>query len=155
MRTSTMIKTLSLALLWLAVSSSLCTHDEPLGKWPKMEWVDHSGLSKNGDVYLVPSSGGTYTFSCVNYSSPWLSSAEDDDGVLWPGMKVTEDGDTLLSYDNIDWFYISGSWYEAQCCKSDFSLSVAPLADGITSRELCVTVTAGDIFDTFRFRQSN
>jgi len=133
MRTFTTSVMIALTLAITILAS--CSLDEPDGKWSKMKWKDHSGLTKQDGTYFVPASGGTYTFECLNYSSPWIASIGED----------------YLHSD--DFHSYTGSWFAVECKKQNVTITVQPLDEGVESRNFTVTVTAGDIFDTFRFTQ--
>ena len=110
--------------------------DEPDGKWDKMKWEDLSGLTQENGIYIVPATGGTYTFKCQNYK-PWIDHCEYDyhEMVLY--------SPTLVYCD----------WFEVQCENNDVTVTFGPLDDLTKPRQLTVVLTAGDIFDYFRFEQ--
>ena len=131
-----LIKTFVL-LLVLLVGVASCGKDEPDGMWEKMKWEEPSGLTKGGDgIYLVPASGGTFKFTCKNYQ-PWIAQISDY-------YELTSAQD-VSSYQ--------GSWYSVNCVKSEVTFTFRPLTDEDDTRELMVTLTAGDIFDYFKFIQ--
>ena len=45
---------------------------EPDGKWDNMIWKTEAPVTMKSDTYIVPATGGELTFSCKNYSDPWM-----------------------------------------------------------------------------------
>ena len=131
-----------ISLLLLCVILSVfpvgCGGDEPDGKWAKMKWNVPSGLSQVDGIYMVPSSGGTYKFTCKNYK-PWIGHVIEYN-VLMPPIE--------------DFHFCEGEWFSVTCDNNDVIFTFQPLGnDDEESRELEVVLTAGDIFDYFTFRQ--
>ena len=129
------LRTFALLLVLLAVVAS-CSKEEPDGKWDKMKWNDLSGLTKVDGVYIVPAQGGTYTFECKNYT-PWIDHC--DYGYYDMAVHTST--------------HVYGEWFEVTIDGKKVIVTFQPLEDEAETRQLTVTVTAGDIFDTFRFEQ--
>ena len=135
----------TLILLMTLVCLVSCS-DEPDGKWDKMKWDDKSGLIMENGIYLVPASGGTYTFKCKNYKHIWIAGIMDNNEHVFPPFCGT-------GMNEKDFLSYPGEWFEVNCNKMDLTISVQPLDNGTAFKNLTVTVTAGDIFDTFSFMQ--
>ena len=136
-------------LLMLALASIMlnsCEKQRLPGDWDSMEWNDESGLARVDNVYQVPASGGSYKFHCTNYSGFWISSIEEDGQLYMPNI------------DNNDWKDLSGQWTHVQCLPDgDLVVTFEPLSfySSASNRTMHLCVTAGDIFDYFRFVQKN
>lgn len=133
-----MKRCLKVAVLLMAVLIGVasCGKDEPDGKWAKMKWEDKSGLAKVNGVYIVPASGGTYTFTCQNYK-PWI------DYCNYGFYEMAVSSST----------HVIGEWFEVECVDHDVIVTFQPLDDLSKSRSLTVVMTAGDIFDQLVFEQ--
>ena len=135
---------LMLALAGITLNS--CEKQRLDGDWDPMEWKDESGLARVDNVYQVPASGGSYKFHCKNYSVFWISSIEEDGQFFAP------------SIENNDWKDLSGQWTRVQCLPDgDLVVTFESLSfySSASNRTMNLCVTAGDIFDYFRFVQKN
>lgn len=136
-------------LMMLAIASIMlnsCEKQRLPGDWDSMKWNDESGLARVDNVYQVPASGGSYKFHCKNYSAFWISSIEEDGELIMP------------SVDKNDWKDLSGQWTHVQCLPDgDLVVTIEPLSfySSASNRTMHLCVTAGDIFDYFRFVQKN
>ena len=120
--------------------------EEPDGKWDDMIWKTEVQATKQDDACIVPATGGEFTFSCMNYSKPWISSAEYEGEYYRPDVEDEE-------RHTINWQKISLDWFKAEI--TDNQLKVTFDANQqTTERPIKLTVTAGDIFYTFNFKQS-
>ena len=127
-----------LFLLVILIGVAACGKDEPpIGIWEEMKWEEPGGLTKVDGIYIVPVSGGTYKFTCKNYK-PWIAEIFD---YYDQTMGVWVD----RSYE--------GTWYSVKCEGNDVTFTFRPLADDGDIHDVLVTLTAGDIFDRFRFIQ--
>jgi hypothetical protein len=123
-------------VLLLAVMASVAScGDEPDGKWEKMKWNDLSGLTKEDGIYIVPATGGTYTFECKNYN-PWIDHCSS-------GYN-----DVVVS----SYTHVYNEWFDVLCNNKNVIVTIAPLTS-TSARQLTVELTAGDIFDSFKFEQ--
>ena len=129
------LRTIVLLFVVMAVATSCC-REEPDGKWEKMKWNDLSGLTKENGVYIVPDTGGTYTFECKNYT-PWIDHC--DSGY----------NDVVVS----SFTHVYNEWFDVNVDSKKVIVTFQPLEDGIQTRQLTLSVTGGDIFDHFRFQQ--
>ncbi len=158
--------TFCFVLILIMSGLTSCQENSLEGDWEPMKWTEPTpeGLVKIGNhVYQMPSCGGTYTITCLNYSMPWMSSAQSGDTIYWPDGKAyvlhlaDEHRDSIVQTwenDNRDWDRLRGYWFDAHFDEADLIITVAPLPDSIDKREFELTVTAGDIFDYFTFKQS-
>jgi len=116
------------------LSLASCSNDED-GDWDPMVWKAEVPVQKANGTYNVSADGETLTFTCRNYSSPWISSiAPDFEGSTKDNRRITA-----------DWFKV-----EMIGNKLDVSFEANETSE---ERALHLTVTAGDIFYTFRFKQ--
>ncbi len=144
-----------ICLVFALLLLSACEFSRLDGDWDEMEWKKTSYQTIKDDYYgfssmyyHVPAEGGTYVFHCKNYKGIWLNDCE-----------FVQDGESSHSYDDRE-YYADGitdyNHYENKWCSvaaEGDSLKVVfqPNEEGV--RKAMVTVTAGDIFDLFRFRQ--
>ena len=145
-KTTQILFQLLLMLAIAGITLNSCEKQRPDGDWDPMEWNDESGLAQVDNVYQVPASGGTYKFHCTNYSGFWISSIEEDGELIMP------------SVDKNDWKDLSGQWTHVQClADGDLVVTFEPLSfsSSDSNRTMHLCVTAGDIFDYFRFVQNN
>lgn len=145
----------SLAVLMFAISA--CHDDEPIGKWAPMKWTEPEGLTQlKNEIYLVPTSGGTYTLTCSNYPAPWMCGVTFGDSTIWPGnpYPIYNGQPADNNPYNINWEHLASSWFGARFDMADLTITVAQLPDSIDERMFTLEVTAGDIFDHLAFRQS-
>ncbi|MBR6490167.1 MAG: hypothetical protein IKT03_06495 [Muribaculaceae bacterium] len=143
-KTTQKLLQMMLMLVLAGITLNSCEKQRLDGDWDPMEWKDESSLARVDNVYQVPSSGGSYKFHCKNYSVFWVSSIE-------------EDGEHYIPYiDSNDWKDLSGQWTRVQCLPDgDLVVTFQPLSfySSASQRTMNLCVTAGDIFDYFRFVQ--
>lgn len=123
-----------------ALSFTSCNEDveRALGDWDEMIWKTEAQTTQKDDAYIIDANGGEITFICSNYSDSWLSSADSLDKHYYIEYDVR-------SYD-ADWFKAD---INDNVLKVTFKANPNP-----AERPLKLTVTAGDIFHTFNFKQS-
>ena len=121
------------------LGATSCGSDEPDGNWEKMKWTNVNDLKNVNGVYLLPEEGGTCTFLCRNYDHPWISS-------------VTVDGVNQV-LNNGNQMEFNGEWCTVKFEGNKMIVTTQPLPASLELRNFDVNVTAGDIFDTFHFRQ--
>ena len=121
-------------------------HDDLVGDWDNMIWKTEAPVTMKSDTYIVPATGGELTFSCKNYSDPWISNVRYARKYYYP-IAVDKE------YDETDWYTISLDWFKAEITGNLLKVTFAQ-NQATTERPIKLTVTAGDIFYTFYFRQS-
>jgi len=115
-----------------------CSFSKLDGDWDDMEWKEEVEVQKINGAYMVPPSGTSLSFTCRNYKSPWFADA-------------TVDGAHIGEQEEID--KISTDSFHAQLQGNRLSIVFEPY-EGFHSRTITITVTAGDIFYTFKFIQA-
>ena len=106
-----------------------------------MVWKAEVPVQTTDKVYNVSEDGETIIFSCLNYSKPWFAEAEvDGEPILPPYM------------DEIGYGLIYGENFRAEIHGNKLSIEFKPNKTAQTTNT-SITVTAGDIFYTFRFKQ--
>ena len=121
-------------------------HDDLVGDWDNMIWKTEAPVTMKSDTYIVPATGGELTFSCKNYSDPWISNVRYARKYYYP-IAVDKE------YDETDWYTISLDWFKAEITDNLLKVTFEPNQEA-TEKPILLTVTAGDIFYTFYFRQS-
>ena len=115
------------------------------GDWEPMKWKTTATTAKDGYIY-VDSDGGTFVFQCRNYSRPWMADVvqtEDEKSVRYNPPET--DGKT-------DFKKIETTWLTSACENNTVTVKIQPTT-APHYRTMHVTVTAGDIFFTFKFKQ--
>ena len=109
------------------------------GDWEPMKWSAEQELSLDNDYYVIPAEGATVSFICKNYNAPWISNA------ITGGIQYLPD------YEKGDYRNIKGDWFTAST--NNNRLTVTFTENVKTDRYISITVTAGDIFYSFLFKQ--
>jgi hypothetical protein len=131
----------AIALMMLgAFSLAACSSDAPEGKWDPMVWKADMPVQTTDGVYNVSETGGELTFSCRNYSYPWIEYATSNEEYYYPPREAN------------DYHTIMADWFKAEISGNKLKV-VFEDNDTKEERLLQLTVTAGDIFYTFRFKQ--
>jgi hypothetical protein len=136
-----LLSRISILLIAILLGFSSCG-DEPDGKWDKMKWNNLSNLKQEEGKYIVPASGGTYTFECTNYKAPWINSVTEEGVDEYSLIEVTDNFHTFI-----------GKWFDVRCVNADLVVTIDPLDADCYERNMTVIVTAGDIFEIFVFQQ--
>lgn len=133
-----------------AVGLTGCQHKENdlIGSviWAPMEW--ETDVTMKGHTVTVPPQGGTYKFTCTNYTEFWLSDVEerifdtDRNRITVTSSRPNED----------DCRNIKGEWVEVTVLGNVMTVAVAANETG-ESRSATVVPTGGDIFSHFDFNQ--
>ena len=87
----------------VAITLTSCDSDEHVdlvGDWDNMIWKTEAPVTMKSDTYIVPATGGELTFSCKNYSDPWISNVRYARKYYYP-IAVDKE------YDETDWYTIS------------------------------------------------
>ena len=124
----------------VAVFISSCSSDDPDGKWDPMVWFAEDPVQTTDGVYIVPAGGFEFTFSCRNYSSPWMENAVAAGEWYYPPREAN------------DYHSIAADWFKAEVSGNKLKVTFEA-NETEEERPLELTVTAGDIFHTFKFRQ--
>ena len=132
------IITALLTIITFALAS--CSSDEPDGKWDSMAWKAEVSVQNTNGVYTVPANGTEFTFSCQNYSSPWIDNAVSNGEYYYPPREAN------------DYHTISADWFKVEISGNKLTV-VFEANNTAAERPLQLTVTAGDIFYTFKFKQ--
>ena len=129
-------------VVFAAFSLASCSSDRNDGDWDSMVWKAEVPVVKTTDgIYDVSADGATLTFSCRNYSKPWFSEAKvDGEQIIPPYM------------DEINNKLIYGENFRAEIHGNKLTVDFKA-NDSAQPRNTTITVTAGDIFYTFRFKQ--
>lgn len=136
-----------LLLAMAACTQTSCSDDD--GDWEEMKWDTSVKAGKDG-VISVGSEGGTYEFKCKNYN-PWLSSISQFEDGMEGEVFLPANTDSNLYADQ--GMYIVGTWLTARCTGSTLTVEIKP-NESQKEHTMTVEVTAGDIFDSFVFRQA-
>ena len=123
-----------------AFSLASCSSDDPDGKWDSMVWEAAMPVQVTDGVYTVPANGTEFTFSCQNYQAPWIESAQSDGKYYYPPREAN------------DYHTISADWFKVEISGNKLTV-VFEANNTAAERPLQLTVTAGDIFYTFKFKQ--
>ena len=127
--------------MMLAAFSFVACSDDKDGDWDPMVWKAEVPLQKTTDgIYHVSHTGGELTFSCRNYSGPWISDAMSNGEYYFPPREKN------------NYHTITADWFKAEISGNKLKVVFEP-NDSKDERPLQLTVTAGDIFHTFKFEQ--
>lgn len=127
-------------MMLVALSLASCEKDRQDGDWDTMVWKTEVPVVKNGGIYDVSDGGETFTFTCSNYSKPWIEGAVSGGEHYYPNRE------------NNDYHTIIADWFKAEIIGNKLTLSFEPNKKS-NEQFLSLTVTAGDIFYTFKFKQ--
>ena len=122
-------------------SLASCSSDDSDGKWNPMVWKAEVSEQQTDGVYNVPANGTEFIFFCQNYSSPWVENAESNGKYYYPPRYID------------DYLSISADWFKANISGNKLKV-VFEANETAEERPLQLTVTAGDIFYTFKFKQA-
>ena len=121
-------------------------HDDLVGDWDNMIWKTEVKATKQDGAYMVPATGGELTFSCKNYQHPWIADAEYAGEYYNPDVQDDE-------HHPINWKKLTLDWFKAEITDNQLKVTFAP-NQATSERPIKLTVTAGDIFYSFNFKQS-
>lgn len=119
----------------------LASCDKIDGDWSPMKWKAEVPVQTADNIYKVPAAGNEFTFSCKNYSSPWIEEAVSNGNYYYPPRKGN------------NYHVITTDWFKVEISGNKLKVVFETNETG-EERPLHLTVTAGDIFYTFRFMQS-
>ncbi len=126
--------------MFAAFSLASCSSDDPDGKWDPMAWKVEVPVQTTDGVYNVSEKGSEFTFSCLNYSQPWMENAMSNGEYYYPPREAN------------DYHTITNDWFKAEITGNKL-IVVFEANETMEERTLQLTVTAGDIFYTFKFKQ--
>jgi hypothetical protein len=110
------------------------------GDWNAMIWQAEKGKTAVDGIFEVSSEGGEMDFVCANYSFPWIEYAHFGDIYYYPNREGNE------------YRTVSVDWFSAEINGNKLKVSFEP-NNTAKERPISLTVTAGDIFYTFKFKQ--
>lgn len=128
------------------ITLTSCNSDEYDGDWDDMIWKTEVKATEQDGTYLVAATGGELTFSCKNYQHPWISEALYAGEYYNPDVQDDE-------HHTINRQKLSLDWFKAEITGNLLKVTFAP-NQATTERPIKLTVTAGDIFYSFTFKQS-
>ena len=131
-----------LAAVFATIQLSSCSDSDPDGKWDPMQWVNESTYPEENGKYLVNAEGSVITFVCNNYDAPWIEEANVDGDYCFPNREE-DDYHNLTTYG-----------FKASMKGNRLIVTFEPNRSG-AARHIVLTVTAGDIFYTFKFTQES
>lgn len=133
---------LSVVFISLLTSIMLFSCESKDGDWDPMIWEsnDVSNVNKNQNNIEVPQAGISYVFTCKNYKYFWIYA-------IWENGKQIGDEQQ----------FIDSQRYEDSCMsirieENRMNVTVFPNEER-QIRNISIGVTAGDIFDSFDFKQ--
>ena len=118
-----------------------CDFVEKDGDWDPMVWTVDNSDEKTDIIHEIPAEGGTISFTCKNYSAPWLVGAADEEKQYSPPRE-----------DN-NYHTIVTDWFKVEMVGSKLHVTFEANTTE-KERPLRLLVTAGDIFYTFGFKQN-
>lgn len=127
-------------MMIVAFSLASCEKDRLDGDWDSMVWKAEVPVVINDGVYDVSNRGGTFTFTCRNYSKPWIEYAASGGEYYYPRREKN------------DYHTIMADWFKAEIVGNKLTVFFEPNNES-SEQFLSLTVTAGDIFHTFKFKQ--
>ena len=105
-----------------------------------MVWKVDNEQKTNNQTYSLSAEGDIITFTCINYSSLWICDALSGNEHYYPDIEKN------------DIFNLSTDWFKAQIVGNVLRVSLEPNTTE-QERTLELTVSAGDIFHTFKLKQ--
>ena len=120
--------------------SSCSSDDNSYGKWNAMVWEAEVPAQTTDGVYTASANGAEFTFTCQNYTFPWIESAVSNGAYFFPPRE-----------DN-NYHTVSADWFKAEINGNQLKV-VFEANETAEEKPLQLTVTAGDIFYTFKFKQ--
>ncbi len=134
-------KILRLAFVLIAALFLASCKTDSDGDWDPMVWnAETPGIQTTNGTYEVSNEGATLTFACQNYSNPWIDGAKEDDYYI------------MVSTEN-DRRWIDSKYFHAETDGNKLVVEFYPNNEP-QIRNISITVTAGDIFYTFNFKQA-
>ena len=120
------------------ISLASCDITDPDGKWTPMDWEAEGPVQITDGIYIVSAAGSEFTFACQNYSKPWIADA------LFNGKYYHHELNDMRT--------ITVDWFKASISENKLRV-VIDANETAEDRQIELTVTAGDCFYTFKFKQ--
>ena len=117
-----------------------CDREDPVGKWDPMDWEAEGPVQITDGIYNVSAAGSEFTFACQNYSKPWIADALFNGKYYFPPRELD------------DYRTITIDWFKAEISGNKLKV-VFEANETAEERQIELTVTAGDCFYTFKFKQ--
>lgn len=117
-----------------------CDREDPVGKWDPMDWEAEGPVQITDNVYNVSAAGTEFTFSCQNYAYPWIEDVTFNGKYYIPPRELN------------DYRTITVDWFKAEISGNKLKV-VFEANQTAEERPIQLTVTAGDCFYTFKFKQ--
>ena len=117
-----------------------CDREDPVGKWDPMDWEAEGPVQITDNVYNVSAAGTELTFSCQNYAYPWIEDVTFNGKYYFPPLELN------------DYRTITVDWFKAEISGNKLKV-VFEANQTAEERPIQLTVTAGDCFYTFKFKQ--
>ena len=122
------------------ISLASCDIADPAGKWTPMDWEAEVPVQITDNVYNVSAAGTELTFSCQNYAYPWVAEVKLNGKYYFPPLELN------------DYRTITVDWFKAEISGNKLKV-VFEANQTAEERPIQLTVTAGDCFYTFKFKQ--
>lgn len=122
------------------ISLASCDIADPDGKWTPMDWEAEVPVQITDGIYNVSAAGSEFTFACQNYSKPWIADALFNGKYYFPPLELN------------DYRTITVDWFKAEISGNKLKV-VFEANQTAEERQIELTVTAGDCFYTFKFKQ--
>ena len=122
------------------ISLASCDKKDPDGKWAAMDWRVEVPVQITDGIYNVSTAGSELTFSCRNYSKPWIENALFNGKYYYPPRDLN------------DYRTITTDWFKASVSENELKV-IIDANETAEDRQIELTVTAGDCFYTFKFNQ--
>ena len=122
------------------ISLASCDIADPDGKWTPMDWEAEVPVQITDGIYNVSAAGSEFTFACQNYSKPWIADALFNGKYYIPPRELN------------DYRTITVDWFKAEISGNKLKV-VFEANQTAEERPIQLTVTAGDCFYTFKFKQ--
>ncbi|MCR5313294.1 MAG: hypothetical protein K6E54_06595, partial [Bacteroidaceae bacterium] len=113
--------------------------DALIGEWDDMVWkAENPVVQTTSNIYDVSADGTSFTFTCKNYSSAWFEGANEH-------VNYVSDEHNFP-------YLIYNENFRAELQGNKLAIDFYANKESI-ERNTSITVSAGDIFYTFYFRQ--
>ena len=122
------------------ISLASCDIADPDGKWTPMDWEAEVPVQITDGIYNVSAAGSEFTFACQNYAYPWVAEVKLNGKYYFPPLELN------------DYRTITVDWFKAEISGNKLKV-VFEANQTAEERPIQLTVTAGDCFYTFKFKQ--